>query len=561
MKQRSQDSRTVRSGPKPKRHLSDARLQDILSAHDLWVTSGGGRGRRADLSGTDLSRADLRGTNLEQSELWDADLQGAFLRGANLAGADLSGANLQGTGLFEVNLEGAVLSRADLQDAVLFDAVLRSADCRQANLRDARLHGADLRQAVLVEANLHGAHFKDVRLKDADLKGADLIGAQSLTCEQLWETRNWESAYRGDMLACGGRIPKPPESSRIAAVVSPDGEPVPRYRRLAGEAPAAPARRNVAALLGTAAALLTVVAIWFVVGTAEPPRQKLAAPETRQTPAAASQAEASAGAAASQAQAERGGDAAAASATESAAAAAAEAASTAAAKAPEATEPARAAAATPSPAELAAAARRAEAERQAAAARRAEAERQAAAAKRAAELAAQREAQAAAAEAARKAEEARTLRAENMVLLGIFRDWQAFADIAAPRKFCVIKSRPTETRDRSEPATIFAFVAHRPKAQIRDQVGMAGGAGYRDGSAVRIEIDDQVFELYTEGDSAYTNGVAARDRERGIVTAMKRGQYMTVRGQAGNGAAIEDKYSLMGFTAAYTQMSKACGIE
>jgi uncharacterized protein YjbI with pentapeptide repeats len=101
----------------------------------------------------DLSRAGLRGLDLSGFDLPRADLRGADLRGTNLSGAKLSGAHLDGANFFKVVLDGA------------------------------------------------------------DLAGAFLKGAQFLNCAQLIVTRNWQSAFRNDALACGAAIPnrKPSE--------------------------------------------------------------------------------------------------------------------------------------------------------------------------------------------------------------------------------------------------------------------------------------------------------------------------------------------------------------
>ena len=95
----------------------------------------------------DLSRAGLRGLDLSRFDLSRADLRGADLRGTNLSGANLSGAYLEGANLFK---------------------------------------------AVLDSANLAGAF---------------LYGAQFLNCAQLVVTRNWQSAFRDETLACGAAIP------------------------------------------------------------------------------------------------------------------------------------------------------------------------------------------------------------------------------------------------------------------------------------------------------------------------------------------------------------------
>lgn len=95
----------------------------------------------------DLSRAGLRGLDLSGFDLSRVDLRGADLRGTNLNGAKLSGANLDGANLFKAMLD------------------------------------------------------------DADLAGAFLYGAQFLNCAQLLVTRNWQSTFRDETLACGAAIP------------------------------------------------------------------------------------------------------------------------------------------------------------------------------------------------------------------------------------------------------------------------------------------------------------------------------------------------------------------
>jgi uncharacterized protein YjbI with pentapeptide repeats len=101
----------------------------------------------------------------EQNEI--PDLSGAGLRGLDLSGFDLSHADLRG-------------------------ADLRGTNFSQANLSAAHLEGANLFKAVLDGADLAGAHLSD---------------AQFLNCAQLIVTRNWQSAFRDDALACGASLP------------------------------------------------------------------------------------------------------------------------------------------------------------------------------------------------------------------------------------------------------------------------------------------------------------------------------------------------------------------
>jgi uncharacterized protein YjbI with pentapeptide repeats len=86
-------------------------------------------------------------------------------------------------------------------------------DLSGADLRGADLRGTNLSRASLSEAHLEGANLFKAVLDGADLAGAFLNGAQFLNCAQLIVTRNWQSAFRADELACGAAIPdrKPSE--------------------------------------------------------------------------------------------------------------------------------------------------------------------------------------------------------------------------------------------------------------------------------------------------------------------------------------------------------------
>ena len=59
----------------------------------------------------------------------------------------------------------------------------------------------------LSDANLEGANLFKAVLDGADLADAFLHGAQFVNCAQLVLTRNWQSAFRDEALACGEAIP------------------------------------------------------------------------------------------------------------------------------------------------------------------------------------------------------------------------------------------------------------------------------------------------------------------------------------------------------------------
>ena len=103
---------------------------------------------------------------------------------------------------------GNVGVRPDLTAAHLLGLDLMGANFAQVDLRKADLRGTNLSDSVLINAQLDGANFFRTILDRADLAGASLIGAQSLTRDQLMATRNWQSTLRDQSLACDAPIPQ-----------------------------------------------------------------------------------------------------------------------------------------------------------------------------------------------------------------------------------------------------------------------------------------------------------------------------------------------------------------
>jgi uncharacterized protein YjbI with pentapeptide repeats len=95
----------------------------------------------------------------------------------------------------------------DLSRAGLRGLDLTGFDLSRANLRGADLRGTKLCDADLSGARMEGANFFKAALDGADLAGTYLDGAQFLNCAQLVVSRNWQSAYRDETLACGAADP------------------------------------------------------------------------------------------------------------------------------------------------------------------------------------------------------------------------------------------------------------------------------------------------------------------------------------------------------------------
>ena len=94
----------------------------------------------------------------------------------------------------------------------LSGAGLRGLDL-SGSISPVRISGMPILEGTnLTQTNLSGAHLERANLFKAVFDGADLAGAflyeaQFLNCAQLAVSRNWQSAFRDEALACGASTP------------------------------------------------------------------------------------------------------------------------------------------------------------------------------------------------------------------------------------------------------------------------------------------------------------------------------------------------------------------
>lgn len=139
-------------------------------------------------------------------------------------------------------------------------------------------------------------------------------------------------------------------------------------------------------------------------------------------------------------------------------------------------------------------------------------------------------------------------------------DWSVFVE--DDPKECWGVATPKETvntrQGRVVAATrgqILLMVFYRPSAEAKGQVAFTGGYPFESGSTVNLNISDNEFELFTDGEWAWP-ATAADDAK--IVTAMKRGASAIVTGVSSRGTTTKDTFSLLGFTAAVEDAESRC---
>lgn len=146
--------------------------------------------------------------------------------------------------------------------------------------------------------------------------------------------------------------------------------------------------------------------------------------------------------------------------------------------------------------------------------------------------------------------------AQSVERLGDFDAWSAFRFAEGGGKACYMASQPVKAEGNyTRRGEIYALVTHRPGENRRDEISIIIGYTFKKDSFVDVAIGSSKFKMFTKDDGAWT---ANGDEDKKLVSAMKAGNRMQVKGTSSRGTLTTDTYSLKGFTAAYKKISEIC---
>jgi len=140
--------------------------------------------------------------------------------------------------------------------------------------------------------------------------------------------------------------------------------------------------------------------------------------------------------------------------------------------------------------------------------------------------------------------------------LGTFGDWTAFAEGSGATKLCYAASAPVKKEgkytNRGEAAIL---VTNNLGDRTFDVVSIVAGYEYKQGEDVLVQVDEKKFTMFSKADRAWNSDATA---DKAMVTAMKKGNKVTVVGNSTRGSRTTDIYSLDGFGKAYDAIRKSC---
>lgn len=146
--------------------------------------------------------------------------------------------------------------------------------------------------------------------------------------------------------------------------------------------------------------------------------------------------------------------------------------------------------------------------------------------------------------------------AQTAKLLKTFNDWQVFVHEANSEKVCFAASAPTSSTPKGvNRGSIFLYLTTWQKDKVRNEVSVKVGYTLQPDSAPVVVIGSQEYELYPKDDKAFMRDP---DEEQKLVTAMRAGSNLTMKGVSSRGTNTEDSYSLIGLTAALNEVEKEC---
>ncbi|CAN5154318.1 invasion associated locus B family protein [soil metagenome] len=145
---------------------------------------------------------------------------------------------------------------------------------------------------------------------------------------------------------------------------------------------------------------------------------------------------------------------------------------------------------------------------------------------------------------------------QNPTSLGEFGDWSSYTYKTASGKVCYAVSSPKATDPKNAKRDpVFFLITHRVGQNVRNEVSTIIGYPFKKDTTVKVTVDNKDYELFTNGDGAWAD-TASKDKD--IVTAMRRGQKLSVKGTSWRGTDTIDSYSLTGLKSALAKIDENC---
>lgn len=136
--------------------------------------------------------------------------------------------------------------------------------------------------------------------------------------------------------------------------------------------------------------------------------------------------------------------------------------------------------------------------------------------------------------------------------LGMFGEWGAFRDPAAPRCYAIAMAAPSTLRRDFQP---FASVGTWPRQNVRGQVHFRLSRKLQPGAPITLTLGRNRFALVGGGADAWAVNA---QMDATIVAAMRSAKEMTVSARGADGRGFSNSWSLDGAATALDAAAVGC---
>lgn len=142
-------------------------------------------------------------------------------------------------------------------------------------------------------------------------------------------------------------------------------------------------------------------------------------------------------------------------------------------------------------------------------------------------------------------------------VLGDYRDWSAYS-AQDDGLICFARSTPTNRSNAArQMPPAYIYITHRPALNRRNIVSIVPGYNFAPEADATLAIGGQSFALLTRKNAAWLKDL---NQTSSLITAMRKGIFMTMTATSSNGNKITDTYSLSGVTRAANAIALGCNI-
>ncbi len=146
--------------------------------------------------------------------------------------------------------------------------------------------------------------------------------------------------------------------------------------------------------------------------------------------------------------------------------------------------------------------------------------------------------------------------AEDLKLIGKFKDWESYILTQEGKKVCFTQSIPivrAPKKIKRDPSRL--FVSFRPSENIKNEISVTNGYEFKLKTPVKAKSGKKSYDLFSKGRFAW---VVDNDDEIKLIKTMKKASRLMIIGNTNADEQTTDHYSMMGFTKAYNSAKKSC---